>query len=144
MQTWCGHTLLHEFKVKYSSLQGDHDLCKANNKEQYGFQSCMSNLEAREKEFQKIKFLGYPNSKTTGLTTNSSASVAGGGGVAPSSLIFVGGGCRALWRSASGKKRVVDGGARTALMLLPPSAEFLAYCLLRHARLSPVAPALGI
>jgi hypothetical protein len=53
-------TLLHEFKVKYISLQGDHDLCKANNKEQYDFQTCMSNLEAREKEFLKIKFLGYP------------------------------------------------------------------------------------
>jgi hypothetical protein len=70
-------------------------------------------------------------------------SVAGGGGVAPSSSSFVGGGCRALWRSASGKKRVADDGARPALMLLPLSAELLAYCLLRRARLSPAAPALG-
>jgi hypothetical protein len=31
MKTWCGHTLLHEFKVKYRLLQGDHDLCKAIN-----------------------------------------------------------------------------------------------------------------
>jgi hypothetical protein len=28
-------------------------------------------------------------------------------------------------------------------MLLPPSAELLAYCLLRCARLSPAAPVLG-
>jgi hypothetical protein len=72
-----------------------------------------------------------------------SSSVAGGGGVAPSSSSFVSGGCRTLWRSASGKKRVVDGGARPALMLLPPSAELLAYCLLWRARLSPAAPGLG-
>jgi hypothetical protein len=63
--------------------------------------------------------------------------------VAPSSSSFVGGGCRALWHSASGKNRVVYGGARPALMLLPSSAELLSYCLLRRARLSPVAPALG-
>jgi hypothetical protein len=71
-----------------------------------------------------------------------SSSVAGDSGVAPSSSSFVGGGYRALWRSALGKKRVVDGGVRPALTLLPPSAELLACCLLRRARLSPAALAL--